>query len=192
MRYGLILVFLLLPLTSMADIYQWVDEKGVVHYRDTPVPGAQMVNLEDSAITTTSNNNPPVEKQQEQDAAAQVAKIKAVKTGYYSSVSIVQPQNEATFFDNHGEVVLTIAVKPDIREEDQVVVLLDGQQTPAVRNAMLVKIENVERGMHKVQVQIRDAQGKGLAASNIISFMMRRPAVQNPIQALQKPALPLK
>lgn len=40
MRRWLLLSWLLLPLAADAQgLYKWVDEKGVVHYSDTPPPG---------------------------------------------------------------------------------------------------------------------------------------------------------
>ena len=40
MMRWLLLTWLLLPLAAGAQgLYKWVDEKGVVHYSDTPPPG---------------------------------------------------------------------------------------------------------------------------------------------------------
>ncbi|MEJ2418956.1 MAG: DUF4124 domain-containing protein [Exilibacterium sp.] len=42
---SIILAMLLLPITTVADVYRWVDEKGNVHYSDQPREGASEVEL---------------------------------------------------------------------------------------------------------------------------------------------------
>jgi len=37
----LLIILLMLPLAAAADIYQWTDEQGRVHFSDKPMPGAK-------------------------------------------------------------------------------------------------------------------------------------------------------
>ncbi len=38
--------------SASADVWRWVDENGVVHFSDTPVEGAEQVDVSESARTT--------------------------------------------------------------------------------------------------------------------------------------------
>lgn len=37
----LLVILLMLPLVAAADIYQWTDEQGRIHFSDKPIPGAK-------------------------------------------------------------------------------------------------------------------------------------------------------
>lgn len=215
MRYGLLLFFLAFPLITFADVYQWTDSSGVTHFTDMPVPGSKAVNLSDDAITAdrASMNISAPELTQPKEAPSEVAKPKheanaaskdtkheiAAKSAsnYYSELKIVQPQTEASFFNNRGEVVLTIAAKPSMRKEDKAVILIDGKPMHTAQNDTVLRVENVERGTHSAQVQIQNKTGQVLLESDTITFYMHKGSVNSPANAnkpmsLQKPALPLQ
>ncbi len=190
MRYGLLL-FLLCPLIALADIYQWTDGKGIAHFSDVPQSGAKKISLEENSIITNAPSVPVA------DANEKVSSLVTNKTAgksienYYTNFSIAQPQNEATFFNKQGELVVTVAIKPGLKEADQVTVLVDGQFVRSTLNGVLVRIENIERGAHTVQLQIQNKTGKVLMTSSAITIFMRRPSVatvNHPnIQPLQLP-----
>lgn len=66
---ALLLLLVFLPLTVNAAVYRWVDDKGKVHYSDTPPPAAQ---AERTNIDTQATNS-------EQASAQQAAREKRIE-----------------------------------------------------------------------------------------------------------------
>lgn len=184
MRYGLLLI-VLFPLLAWSDnIYQTIDNHGIAHFSDTASPGAKIVDLSESSIYSSHDEETQADNLPEQNAAAGVNKpatpeASDAASGNYTTFAIVQPQDQATIFNNTGAVDFTIAATPLIRATDQVVVFLDGQQMPSTREGMQVRIENVDRGSHTVQLKIQDKNGQVLISSNTITINMRRPSLNN-------------
>lgn len=180
MRYGLLVVLLFsAPLVAFADIYQTIDSQGNAHFSDTPSPGSTIVRLNEDPMSPENTTPPPTAPVIDTSALGKSSGAggEQAEKGY-SDLKIVQPQTEATYFNNDGEVEVSIAVKPDIRKEDQAVMLVDGAAMPTSQNGDVLKVQGVERGAHSVQVQIQGKDGKALASSNTIMVNMRRPTVK--------------
>ena len=68
--YRLLVVFSVLVLTSAtasAEIYKWVDDKGIVHFSDTPPPDSSEATEEEetsSSDSNSQNNSPPAVQSQ--------------------------------------------------------------------------------------------------------------------------------
>src|SRR6204780_4205104 len=71
--------------------YRWVDAQGVVHYSDTPQPGAQVIQLQ-SAQTYRAPAPPAA-------GAAGAAAAPKDTDGPYQACNVVQPAAEASFFN---------------------------------------------------------------------------------------------
>jgi hypothetical protein len=202
MRYGLWLLLLLwVPLLATADIYQWTDNKGVVHFTDMPLPGATSVNLADdsapadvnpTSANISANPGPAVaDASNKSDAGSTTEATKSEQSSdYYKKLAIVQPLDKASYFNGSGRVDLIIEVKPKIRSDDKAVVLIDGKAFPTSQSDTLLRVENVDRGTHAAQVQIQDKSGHALISSNSITFYMHRGTVSQ--QSANAPAMKIK
>lgn len=89
----------------------------------------------------------------------------------YSSIAIVQPANEATVFDNAGNVEVRVALSPapDLDAGDRIVLLLDGQQA-ALQSATQFRLSAVVRGEHTLEARIVDRNGNTVIASAPVKF----------------------
>ena len=86
--------------------YRWVDAQGVVHYSDTPQPGAQMIQLPDGADlsrTGAASGGRP---------AGSRGHANRQRAGPYQSCAITQPAAEASFF---APDAVPVAVQLDAR-----------------------------------------------------------------------------
>ncbi|MGD9787152.1 MAG: DUF4124 domain-containing protein [Sulfuricellaceae bacterium] len=154
----------LLPLTAVADVYEWVDKDGRTHYSDTPRPGAKRIPLPDfqpvpppPSLEGTFPDNPGA------DAPAPVL----------TALRVVKPGEGETVFDNSGSVTVEWVTEPSaagIRYQ----VRLDGQAQPALQSGRSLVLQGVERGEHTVQVSAVDPDGRPLAESKPVTFYLRR------------------
>jgi hypothetical protein len=89
----------------------------------------------------------------------------------YTGLAIVQPAGEETLHSNEGRLLVQVDVEPALADGDELVVLLDGE--PVARAAITTfEFAGVERGEHEVEVQIVDANGNAVVASQPVTFYM--------------------
>jgi hypothetical protein len=89
----------------------------------------------------------------------------------YTSIAIVQPANEATVFDNAGNVDVKVALSPapDLDAGDRIALLLDGQQA-ALQSTTQFSLGSVVRGEHRLEARIVDRNGSTVIASAPVKF----------------------
>ena len=150
--------------------YRWVDAQGVVHYSDTPQPGAQVIQLQ-SAQTYRAPAAP--------GAAAAAAAAKAETNTPYQSCGVTQPASEASFFAPDA-VPVAVQVAPGLRPGDQLAVTVDGAAlTPVVPGRLQYQVNSPERGAHTVNVTVQDADGKQVCHSTL-TFYVQQPSLLSP------------
>lgn len=103
----------------------------------------------------------------------QIAQRQAKAATSYESVAIVKPANEATVFDNSGNVTVKVTVAPFLRIDagDRIVLLLDGAPAPGQRDTRF-ELSGVTRGTHTLQAVITDSRGNTVLSSAPVTFHM--------------------
>jgi Domain of unknown function (DUF4124) len=148
--------------------YRWVDAQGVVHYSDTPQPGAQVIQLQ-SAQTYRAPAAP----------AAPAAAAPKDADGPYQACAVTQPAAEASFFAPDA-VPIAVQITPGLRPGDQVAVTLDGATlNPVVPGRMQYQVTSPLRGAHTVNVAVQDADGTQVCHSSM-TFYVREPSLLSP------------
>ncbi len=181
MKGMLAAALLLFPLVAAGEIYKWVDDKGVVHYGDQPPnPGARP--LEDLPGLSTYSP-PPVSKRETVNPSASSNGAKPLPEALtrqfsqafsYRTLSIVSPEEEGTVRSSPGEVTIFVALDPPLRKGDYFKVLLDGQPWPGRFRTTVIRLQNVDRGAHKVAVAVYDAGGRRLLQTPPRTFYLHR------------------
>ncbi|HEY7741952.1 MAG TPA: hypothetical protein VIA19_02810 [Burkholderiales bacterium] len=89
-------------------------------------------------------------------------------------VSIVSPRNEETIHDNTGRVAVTVAIRNGdaLAAGGAIRVLLDGKPFGPDARASSFALEGLERGEHRLQVQLTNAAGAVIATSEVVTFYM--------------------
>jgi hypothetical protein len=142
---------------SMAQAYRWVDENGVVHYSDRPTEGAERIILPD---TKPPSRPAPAYRRE----APEETETEALQTSFsYQSIEVVAPAPEETLWNIEGALNVALSIQPALRPTDQVLVYVDGR-AQEVRGTSF-QIQEVYRGVHKIQVEILDAQGNLMGRS---------------------------
>ena len=150
--------------------YRWVDAQGVVHYSDTPQPGAQVIHL------------PSAQTYQAPAAPAAQRKTAAVTdpASPYQSCGIAEPAADASFFAPET-IPVTVALASGLRTGDQLAVMMDGQPVdPTTPGGLQYQVPGPDRGAHSVTALVRDAGGKVVCHAAPVTFYVQRPSVNSP------------
>jgi hypothetical protein len=155
----------------LADtMYRWVDAQGVVHYSDTPQPGAQQIQVPNAQTYRA----PPVPAAPPGTAATPAAPT------VYQSCAITQPLADANLFAPEA-LAISVQVLPDLRPGDQLNVTLDGAKLPAsAPGAMNFELAAPERGTHTINAVVLSADGQTLCSAPAVSFSVQRPSLLSP------------
>jgi len=158
-----LLVILLLSVVFftpvVAKVYSYKNEQGVVVFSDVPQQGAKAVEVSPVMTYPSTNVSPASIKQQQPDVPPQPIP--------YTSLTITNPQQEATIRDNQGIVNVTFMLKPRLKKGDSVEIYLDSVKQESLR------LEGIERGEHTVRLQVVDSTGYALITSEDVIFYLR-------------------
>jgi hypothetical protein len=158
-----------------AEAWRWKDDKGVVHYSDTPVPGAERVVLPSPPAVGTVTPAAP------QPRPAGPAPFR------YNECVVLAPGNEQTF-NAVTSVPATVRISPQLLPDHRIQVVLDGDVYPGWPPRMLTsKLENLHRGEHTLAVQVVGADKKPLCKGAAIKFHVRQPSLLAPGKPKPKP-----
>jgi hypothetical protein len=156
-------------IAAAATMYRWVDAQGVVHYSDTPQPGAEQIVLPNAQTYKA----PPL------PATSADSTPKTTDVAVYQSCAITQPEPDATLFAPES-VSISVQTSPQLRPGDQVSVTLDGAALSSGGNALSFQADAPERGTHTVNATVRDSNGKIVCNSPGVTFNVQRPSLLSP------------
>lgn len=166
-------------LAQTKTTYRWVDAQGVVHYSDTPQPGAQVIQLP-SAQTYRA---PPLPAAASKSAASGAPDDAASP---YQSCGIIQPAADASFFAPDS-IPVAVQLAPGLRPGDQVTVTLDGSPLdPTAPGGVNYQVPRPERGAHTLNAMVRDSDGKPVCRSAPVTFYVQRPSMLAPASPVPK------
>jgi hypothetical protein len=157
------------PIPGTTTIYRWVDAQGVVHYTDSPQPGAQQLQV----APAQTYRAPPVEGPSGPDAAGP-------SVPDYQACQIEQPAAEQSFYAP-DQVAVNVQLVPPLRGGDRLAVTVDGKQLqPADDSGLNFAVTEPDRGAHSVTAVVRDPNGRAACRAQPVSFYVRRPSLLSP------------
>lgn len=153
--------------SGSTTLYRWVDAQGVIHFSDTPQPGAQKIQV---SPAQTFPSNHVSEGERAPPAAQQV----------YQTCEIAQPNAEQSFYA--PEVIgISVRLVPDLRQGDQLSMSVDGHGLTSIEGSALdFELPMPDRGAHTLQAVVRDAEGHALCSSTSVTFYVQRPSLLSP------------
>ena len=176
-----VLLALAAPAFAGQTVYKWVDEKGVTHFSDQPVTGAEKVEL--SGGTNRSADSEP--------SYTPPAPPDPVKKGpAYSRFVVESPQQDEAFINTAGVVTVRLASSPPIDSSHQVSLYLDGSLVPGA-NSMSHEFSGLPRGSHTVKAVVSTIQGTKVQETPPVTFHVRQEsAAQPPVGPNMRPNKP--
>jgi hypothetical protein len=175
----LLLVSCLLAFASQAQeskvqMWMWKDANGVVQYSDTPGPGAVRVDI------NVSKGQPGAAPAAPAAPSASSRPAAAEQAVTYTSLAIVQPANDTSYFDANAVVDVQISSDPSLADGDSVFLYLDGKRVGNSGDAFSYSLPSVGRGAHSLTAVIFDSQGKERIRSQPVVFYMKQPTINSP------------
>ena len=171
-RTILVLLGLLAAFSAIAgEAYVWTDENGVVHYSDRPMPGARRIELADpNTSRSLSPRRPDTASGETDDAAAEDdGPIR------YESLEVASPGAEETLWNIEGVLNVSLALSPALQPGHQVRVYFDGN--PQIVAGTSFQLQEVWRGVHNLQAEVIDQNGKMLIRSRPNRFYVQQSTV---------------
>ncbi|HEY7641172.1 MAG TPA: DUF4124 domain-containing protein [Steroidobacteraceae bacterium] len=171
-----------------SDVWKWVDEKGVTHYSDQPVPGAAKIEVRTGNVVGTQPQNTFI-------PAPDTATTPADAGPIYRNFQIVRPQEQQAFINTAGVVGVEIVIEPFVKQQHTLNLLLDGQAVQGFpRNAQSYDLKGVPRGTHSVSATVTDQNGAVIARTGSVTFTVRQESIAQPPvgPSLRPPPKPTK
>jgi hypothetical protein len=167
---------------SATEVWRWKDANGVVHYSDSPVPGAERVST--GPAPKPGANTPPVSR-----SVRQADNAPPTAAPRYTRCEVTKPANDLTF---RGEEPITasVAIEPMLQPGHRIEVTLNGSVYPQWTGATTTyTFAGLYRGSYALAVRVLDANGATACAGPAINFYIQQPTLLSP--ARQQPAKPI-
>jgi hypothetical protein len=173
------LLCLLLPLNAAAEgqIYKIVNPDGSVTFTDQkPAPGAEPVKLRPLSVVETDSPAPAV-TEPASGAAEEAEKEPTARElrRQFSDFGITQPRNEETFWGTANQVTVSWGASQPTPEGMSAVLYVNGEarDVPASGSVALT----LDRGEHRVSVELRDSRKRRVVASDPVVFFVKQHSV---------------
>lgn len=146
-------------------IYVWRDESGDLVFSDSPDPGAEVmaeeIEIQNKQTIISSVNTSVL------DITPRV-----VEEEY--QVEISQPEDHATIRDNSGSIYISGRVAPVFKRGYKVRLMINGAQHGEDQTRSVFILRDVDRGEHKIKLELINNQGKVIASSKERTVYLHR------------------
>ena len=173
-----LVLVLALPLPAAAEqAYKIIGVDGAVIYTDRPAPGAREIK-----IPRPSSYAP-----RELAVSRLTPEPEPVARDAYASIRIVKPEPEATIHTGEGEggVDVDVQLEPELQEGHTLTYSIDGKETAKGLRTNRVRVTDLDRGAHHLDVSVRDEGGVLVGRSDRVTFHVRRPSINDPLRPNQ-------
>lgn len=163
---------------AQKKIYKTVDENGNVVYTDRkPADNAQPMELPELSVVDPVKIGDP--SAIARDAGGKAEGRQAVGDVPIPGLRLVSPTPNETVQNTGYRLPVRVTLDGEMPPDTELAFLVDGEvrQTGQSPSATL---DEVWRGEHSVQVQLRSADGRVLASTQTVPFMMRQHSARHP------------
>lgn len=169
----LLLAIVATPVLAAQTVWKWVDERGVTHYSDRPMPGATKMEL--NVTTSSPESTPPpapsntTPREREQPSGPP-----------YREFAIARPASGEHFINTGGVVEVTLQLDPYLQSGHSIALYLDGQLAADAGSELQYSLTEVPRGEHSLVAVITDQDGRRLQETAAVQFLVRQTSIANP------------
>jgi Domain of unknown function (DUF4124) len=155
-----------------STVWKWVDEKGITHYSDTPVPGATKIEI--------STGNVSQSRPSSDNSSAGTASNAAAPSDVYTNFEIWRPDNEQVLVNTAGEVNVEIRVEPALQAGHSLNLYLDGRLVEDYAGGPSHVLHGVSRGTHSLVATINEQRGTRVREVGPVTFTVRQESIAQP------------
>ena len=151
-------------------IYVWRNADGVLVFSDSPKPNVK-------TDTVDISKSPNIIQSVDADI---LAGSKAPEKAEKLIVEITKPTNEETIRDNSGSVYINGAIRPAFKRGMSVVLKFDDKKVAGPQKSAVFILRDVDRGEHRIQLEVWNDSGKVIAVSKAVTFYLHRSSLNRP------------
>ena len=155
---------------SGAPAWTWVDANGTVHFSDKPVPGARQVELAGAQGFG----------QQAPTGISRAPTPNIVANAPYQSLEVVSPAEQETLWNIGGTLTVQVSILPSFAPGHRYDLAYDGRRLNLNTTSAVVRLPDVFRGQHTLQIVVIDGAGQEVTRSANRTFYVQQTSVQNP------------
>ena len=165
------IVSVCIGISSHASTYKSTDDHGNVSYSDTPSG-----NVEETKLPSSPTINLFPAPKQRSTAFEKTAPTDKATNHAYTTLEIMQPQDNSSLRNNAGNLPITLQIEPALLDGDTVSIKIDGVEVIKARKSTL-SLNNINRGSHSLEASIINSHGKILKRSKTLTFHLHRQSV---------------
>lgn len=167
MRLVFATVLLMSVLPATAQIYQYTDAKGNRVYTDRPPVDAKASTIDLPPINSVTDS------QRDTTARDDSAPQTVVQLAPYSTLQLVGLPEEQALRANNGSFIAQIEIAPSLAPEHRLQLLLNEQPYGPVTSSVRMVVNNLERGEHRLAVQVLAGEQVIQTSSEQTLFLQR-------------------
>ncbi|MBU2880346.1 DUF4124 domain-containing protein [Psychrosphaera sp. B3R10] len=171
-KFVILLILVLISTNSLAadkkKIYVWRNAEGVLVFSDSPKPNVKSDTID---VSKTPNIIQSVD--------ASIISGDTTKEDLLDvvSIDIVKPLDQDTIRDNTGSLYINGLIKPSFKRGMSVVLKFDDKKVAGPQKSAVFILRDVDRGEHRVQLEVWNDSGKVIAVSKPITVYLHRASV---------------
>ncbi|WP_282358462.1 DUF4124 domain-containing protein [Pseudomonas sp. PS01303] len=144
-------ILLLIALPAAAQIYKYTDANGNTVYSDHSPDGVQAQPVELPPLNR-------VEPQAPSAPPAPVSDNRELQRNAYDILELAGLPTEEALRANNGTFTVNVLIKPRLQPPHQLRLVLDDEPYGQPSNVPILQLVNVDRGEHRLAVQVIDGQ----------------------------------
>ncbi|MFJ4498487.1 DUF4124 domain-containing protein [Pseudomonas atacamensis] len=144
-------ILLLIALPAAAQIYKYTDANGNTAYSNQPPDGVQAQPVELPPLNR-------VEPQAPSAPQAPTAEQPQPPRNAYEILELAGLPTDEALRANNGTFTVNVLIKPRLQPPHQLRLLLDDQPYGQPSNVPVLQLVNIDRGEHRLAVQVIDDQ----------------------------------
>ncbi len=156
----------LVLITSFANaqtVYKFVDKSGNLVYSDTPVEGAETIEIQRPIIVpSVPPQNAPANEDNDSASAG------------YSQLSITSPSHDAVFSNDTTPLVVTMALTPSLKSGHKFRLLVNGTAMGGTQTSGSFTLPSLDRGSYMLVGQVVDRNMHAVTESAAVQIHVRR------------------
>jgi hypothetical protein len=174
MRHVVWLGLLLSAAAAGGTAYKSIGPDGSVIYTDRPMPNAQEVRLPEPSVYTA----PAMPAA----GGAPAFGAEPVAAELYTAIRITAPPDDGTLFAAQGGVDVDVLLEPSLMEGHTLSYVVDGKEVAKGLRSERIRITDLDRGTHHLEVAVRDEGGSLVGRSARITFHLRQSSLFDPLR----------
>lgn len=165
-RVLLVAALPILAVNVHGEVYKVVDESGRVTYTDKPPTSQQAEKISLPQTNTQQSIEIPIKPAEDTPPPA--------AGGGYDKVEILQPRNGASIPPGQLDLIIQVGISPELQPNHRVSILLNGKPLGIPAAATSIRLDNLDRGAHRIEAKVVDPMGRNVASSQAVNIYVHR------------------